>query len=281
MVTTLEIQVDGLTVRAYDTAGPGEDDRLPVLWHHGTPNLGLPPAPLFAEADALGLRWLSYDRPGYGGSTRAVGRGVGYSARIATALADALDIDELAVAGHSGGATHALACAALLPDRVVAAVSIAGLAPVDAAGLDWFAGMIPSGVAALRAAQGGLEVKTAHEGSGVEYDPEFTPQDLAELDGAWEWLGTVANAASGDVDGLIDDDLAYVTPWGFEPTALDAPVLLVQGGKDGIVPDTHARWLAAHLPHAELWWDPDDGHVSVLRHAKAALAWLRVTADRT
>ena len=59
---------DGRTWRFYDQ-GPSKDGNLAVFWLHGTPNIGLPPEPLFADAARLGLRWLGYDRPGYGGST--------------------------------------------------------------------------------------------------------------------------------------------------------------------------------------------------------------------
>jgi pimeloyl-ACP methyl ester carboxylesterase len=60
---------DGRTLHVYETGANDADDRLTVFWHHGTPNVGVPPAPLFAAADELGMRWVSYDRPGYGGST--------------------------------------------------------------------------------------------------------------------------------------------------------------------------------------------------------------------
>src|SRR5437870_8225142 len=102
--------IDGRMLHVYDTA-PGESGRLPVVWHHGTPNLGAPPEPLFAAADRLGLRWVSFDRPGYGGSTVAPGRTVSSVAGDVAAAADALGIDEFAVMGYSGGGTYALGCA--------------------------------------------------------------------------------------------------------------------------------------------------------------------------
>ena len=93
---------DARTLHAYDAGGDSE--RLAVFWHHGTPNIGAPPAPLFADADRLGLRWVSYDRPGYGGSTPQPGRDVASAANFTAAVADALDIERFAVMGHSGGA---------------------------------------------------------------------------------------------------------------------------------------------------------------------------------
>ena len=155
VVTELDLELgDGRTLHAYDTH-PGATDGVAVCWHHGTPNIGAPPTPLFAAADRLGLRWVSYDRPGYGGSTPLPGRNIASGAADTAAVADALGIDRLAVMGHSGGGPHAIACGALLADRVIGVVSTAGLAPFDAEGLDWFAGMAASGVASLRAAAAG------------------------------------------------------------------------------------------------------------------------------
>jgi pimeloyl-ACP methyl ester carboxylesterase len=267
---------DGRTLHAYD-AGRGDTDRpLAIVWHHGTPNVGAPPEPLFPAAARLGIRWVSFDRPGYGGSTPHPGRDIASAAADARSVADALGIDRFAVVGHSGGGPHALACGALLPERVVGVVSIAGLAPFGAEGLDWFAGMAASGVASLRAAAEGRAAKEAHEASGVEYDPEFTGADLAALEGKWSWLGSVVGPAVEHGPGaLIDDDLAYVAPWGFDPARVVAPTLFLHGGRDRVVPSTHSEWLARYCPPAELWLSADDGHISVLSSATSALEWLR------
>lgn len=298
MVTETDVALaDGSTLHAYDTAvgarsgdGPRSGSGsppLPVCWFHGTPNLGTPPTPLFAAADRLGLRWVSYDRPGYGGSTRRPGRDLASAAGDVAAVADALGIARFAVFGHSGGAPHALACAALLPDRVVAAVGVAGLAPLDAVGLEWFAGMAASGQASLRAAAGGRAAKEDHEASGVEYDPEFTAGDLAALNGEWSWFGgvveaAVASAVRGVVPGLVDDDLAYVAPWGFDPAQIRVPLLLLHGGRDRVVPASHSRWLAGRCAGSELRFAAEEGHISVLRQGPEALEWLRrVTTGAT
>jgi pimeloyl-ACP methyl ester carboxylesterase len=148
MVTQTDLLLsDGRTLHAYDAVADGVDARLAVFWHHGTPNLGAPPEPLFPAAARSGIRWLSYDRPGYGGSTPHPGRDVASAAADVASVADALGIEQFAVMGHSGGAAHALACAALLPERVLAAVCGSGLAPYHAQGLDWFAGMGAAGAA--------------------------------------------------------------------------------------------------------------------------------------
>jgi pimeloyl-ACP methyl ester carboxylesterase len=282
-LTERDVQLeDGRTLHAYDTSAERSDDRLAVIWHHGTPNIGAPPEPLFPDAERLGLRWVSYDRPGYGGSTPNPGRDVASAAADVAAVADVLGIDRFAVMGHSGGGPHALACAALLPDRVVAVVSVAALAPYDAEGLDFFAGMADAGIASLAAAGEGREARERYEESGAEDDVGFTPADEAALSGEWSWfLDVVRPALAGGPSGMIDDDLAYVGPWGFDPNQVVAPVLLLHGGSDRVVPSTHGRWLAGRIPSAELRIFPEDGHITVLSSGVAALAWLKELADGT
>ena len=283
-VTEFDLELsDGRTLHAYDThaggaegaGGPAARGGLPVVWHHGTPNVGAPPEPLFPAAERNGIRWVSYDRPGYGGSTPHPGRDVASAAADVAAIADALGIDRFAVMGHSGGGPHALACAALLPERVLGVVSGAGLAPFGAEGLDWFAGMSPSGEGELRASAVGRAPLEKLLASSV-FDPEmFTPADHGALEGAWSWLNTVAGKGlDNGIGAMADDDLAYVAPWGFTPAQVGAPTLLLHGGLDRIVPNSHSRWLARHCPSSELWLRPDDGHISVLGSAADALDWL-------
>jgi pimeloyl-ACP methyl ester carboxylesterase len=266
---------DGRTLHGYDTGGDG----VPVMWNHGTPNVGAPPRPLLGLADELGLRWVSFDRPGYGGSTAHPGRSVASSAADAATLADTLHLDRFASVGHSGGGPHAIAAAALQPARVIAVVALAGLAPRDAAGLDWFAGMGPTSTASLRAAENGLGGKRLHERENADAPIDFIAHDWVALAGPWGWLGEVAAAgiASG-TDALIDDDIAFVTPWGIDLAEVMAPVLLMHGTDDHVVPASHSSWLASHLGSAELWLVEGESHVSALadaeRGADAALRWL-------
>jgi pimeloyl-ACP methyl ester carboxylesterase len=175
--------------------------------------------------------------------------------------------------GASGGGPHALACAALLPDRVIGAVSIAGLAPFDAVGIDWFGGMADD--SALRAAMRGRDPRAAYEET-AEFDPaSFTERDYAALDGPWSALGEdVGLASAAGPDGIIDDDIAFVRPWGFDVADIAAPVLIVQGGQDRVVPPAHGEWLVNHLPNAELWFRPRDGHISILGACPLAMDWL-------
>jgi pimeloyl-ACP methyl ester carboxylesterase len=152
---------------------------------------------------------------------------------------------------------------------------MAGLAPFNAEGLDWFAGMAAAAAAELRAAAQGRAALEDHLAS-AEFDPDqFTPANHAALAGAWSWLGEVAGQAiEGGPGGMVDDDLAYVAPWGFHPGRVRPPVLFLHGGQDRMVPSSHGEWLARQTRSAELWLRPDDGHISVLHSGAAALGWL-------
>ncbi|MHA6764638.1 alpha/beta fold hydrolase [Streptacidiphilus sp. PAMC 29251] len=279
MLTTTEIDLelsDGRTLHVYDADAAAGTTRTAVVWHHGTPNIGAPPEPLFPFAERNGLRWVSYDRPGYGGSTRHPDRDVASAAADVAVIADALGLDRFAVMGHSGGGPHALACAALLPERVLGVLCGASLAPFDAEDLDdWFTGMVASGEAELRAAVEGRAALEQVLAAG-DFDPEmFTPADFAALQGEWAWLGSVAGKGlDNGIGPMVDDDLAYVRPWGFDPARIVAPVVLLHGGQDRIVPSSHGEWLARHCPSAELWRRPDDGHISVLGSGEQALGRL-------
>src|ERR1700722_4628089 len=289
MVTETGIRLsDGRTLHAYDTRADGQADRggdgqagAPgaVFWLHGSPNVGSPPEPLFAAAEANGLRWVSYDRPGYGGSGPHDGRTIASAAADVAAIADALGLGRFTVLGHSGGGPHALACAAALPERVIAAVSVSAPAPLDAEGLDWFAGWSPGIAAENRAATAGraaLEAHWAEAGAEPEgMDAFFTDADLAALEGSWSWLAGVAGQAMEQGGpGYLEDTLAAVRPWGFRPDAIRVPVLIMHGARDKMVPRAHGEWLADHCPAAELRIVPDAGHITVLDSAPEALAWL-------
>lgn len=274
MVSIRDVRLtDGRLVRVYDTGVEEVADAPTVLWHHGSPQTGAPLEPLLSAATARGIRLLSYGRPSYGGSSPHRGRNVASAGTDVAQIVDALGVARFAVMGASGGGPHALACAAFLPDRVTGVVCLAGLAPFTES-FDWYAGMVAAG--GLRAASAGREARERYAVS-AEFDVNsFTPADWAALNGAWASLGADSvQAGAAGPNGLIDDDLAFVAPWGFDVAQIEAPVLLVQGGQDRVVPPTHGDWLMRNCPSSELWLRPRDGHISILGAVPLAMDWLR------
>lgn len=268
----------GRSVHVYDSSPrTGAANGPCVFWHHGTPQTGQLPPPLLALVASAGARLVAHDRPGYGTSSADPGRSVASVAADVAAVADALQVERLAVLGVSGGGPHALACAVLLGDRVQAAACLASPAPFDADGLDWFVGMAPSGVAEFRAAARSRSALVAHlrRPSPDDFD-EFAPADLPVFAGPYgSWLVESSTLGlAGGYEGAVEDDQALVAPWGFDPATITSPVLLLQGGADRFVPSSHAQWLGERCPDAEVRVTPDDGHVSIISRSEEALAWL-------
>src|SRR6185369_11865093 len=150
----------------------GDSQGMPVFLMHGTPGSRSGPKPRAGVAYRRGVWLITYDRPGYGGSTRHPHRRVADAAVDVRTIADALGIDRFAVVGRSGGGPHALACAALLPDRIVRTAVMVSLAPANASGLDWYADMAEENVAAYSTAEADLAEQVAARAAGTLRDPE-------------------------------------------------------------------------------------------------------------
>jgi len=258
-------------------AGPA--DGLPLVLHEGTP-CGLVLYPPTVRAAALrGLRVILAARPGYEGSTPRPGRRVADVAGDTAAVLDDLGADSFVTAGWSGGGPHALACAAALPGRCLAAASIAGVAPYPAPGLDWMAGMGPENVAEFSAALAGEPELTAFLDREAATMSTVTGPDVAQAFGGLvieadqavltgEYADHVAAclraALSSGIAGWRDDDLAFTRDWGFSldgETPLRAAIW--QGDQDRMVPFAHGQWLAAAIPGARVHLMPGDGHLSM------------------
>jgi pimeloyl-ACP methyl ester carboxylesterase len=281
MVTTRDLTLtDGRRLVVHDAGRPGAfdgADPLTLIWHHGSPQTGALLEPIVAAAAARNIRLVSYARPSYGGSSPKRGREVASAADDVAQLADELGIARFAVMGASGGGPHALACGALLPDRVIGAVCLASPAPYTET-FDWYAGMVSPG--GLRSAQAGPEARERYAETEEFDENSFTRTDWAALQGGWASLGRDAlEAGSAGPEGLVDDDLAIVTPWGFDVAAITVPVLLIQGGEDRVIPPAHADSLLRTCPTSELWLRPRDGHISILDACPVAMDWLRATGE--
>ena len=258
---------------AGETTAPG------VLFHVGTPATGTPFAPVVDATLARGCRFVTYSRPGYAGSTRLEGRSVADCAADVAALLDALSLDRVFTIGWSGGGPHALACAALLPDRVTAAATLAGVAPWDAEGLAWLDGMAEENLEEFGATVEGPGVllrfleplvadrvavtaeTVAHGLGGL-----LTDVDRAALTGEFaEFLAETNRAAiSSGPWGWLDDDLAFARDWGFALDETDTPVTVWHGRHDAMVPTAHGEWLADRIPGARRRILDDEGHLSLV-----------------
>lgn len=277
---------DGRVLRAFEGGDPTGDL---VVYHHGTPMSGLLERRWVDEASARGLRLVGYDRAGYGGSTRLRGRAVSDVVSDIAALADSIGVDRFYTWGVSGGGPHALACAALLPDRVIAAAAIASVAPYDADGLDFLAGMGQDNLDEFGAAvesEQALDAFLSRERDGLlaasaedlrtAMDSLLPEVDKAMLTGEFaEFMhAAMTSGLRQTADGWFDDDLAFVRPWGFDVSEVTVPLLIAQGEQDLMVPYAHGRWLAGRVPAAATWMLPDDGHVSLGAKVAEVLDWL-------
>jgi pimeloyl-ACP methyl ester carboxylesterase len=267
---------EGRTVQVL-TAGP--DDLLPFVLHTGTPAGLVHYQPIADAAVNAGLRCVMYSRPGYGGSDPQPGRLVADAAGDVAAILDHLGVGNFVTAGWSGGGPHALACAALLTGRCLAAATIAGVAPYSAAGLDWLDGMADENVTEFSMAVGGADKLTdflaetaAHlsEVTGAEVIEALgglvTAPDKASLTGGFaDYLAHATRAAvAGGIAGWRDDDLAFVTDWGFALDDVTVPVAVWQGDQDAMVPAGHGRWLASHIRGASARLIDGQGHLSLV-----------------
>jgi pimeloyl-ACP methyl ester carboxylesterase len=268
----------------------GDPRGRPVLVHGGTPNSRNLFRGHLADAERQGIRLISYDRPGYGGSTPHPGRTVADCATDVRTIADALTIERLAIWGISGGGPHALACAALLPDRLVAVASLASPAPHDAAGLDYFAGMgdmnvedmklmvdDPDAARAKTVTDRETMLTATPEGIRDFMQSLLSPVDAAVLTGelAEHMARNIRDGLAPGIDGWWDDGWAELQPWGFDLDAIRVPVMLWHGRHDRFVPFAHGEWLARQIPGAEAHLSEDDGHLTLWQQRIPAVhAWL-------
>jgi pimeloyl-ACP methyl ester carboxylesterase len=274
--------------RVIEFLAAGPADGLPLVLHEGTPCGLVLYAPTVRAAAIRGLRVVLAARPGYEGSTPRPGRRVVDVAQDTAAVLDDLGAATFVTLGWSGGGPHALACAAALPGRCLAAGSIAGVAPFTADGLDWLGGMAPENIAEFGAARRGEAALTEFLDREAAMMGAITGEsvasslgglvieaDKAVLTGAFadHIAACLRTAVSSGIAGWRDDDLAFVRDWGFSlgwespspsPAPGDpAPVAVWQGDQDQMVPFAHGKWLAASIRDARVHLMPGDGHLSM------------------
>ena len=267
----------------------GEPNGDPVFFLHGTPGSRLGPRPRAMVLYQLGVRLIAFDRPGYGESVPRPGRTVADVAADVSAIADALELDHFAAIGRSGGAPHALACAALLPDRITRVAALVGLAPSGAEGLDWFAGMTQGNITEFSAARQGSGIvgeRLRAAAERIRADPRQMINDLyADLtESDRQVVGDVgirkmlisnfSEAFRFSADGWIDDVMALTAPWGFDPGDIAVPTLLWHGAEDRFTPAGHAAWLGDQIPGAIAIVEPGRSHFGALQVIPDVLPWL-------
>ncbi|HEX3299135.1 MAG TPA: alpha/beta hydrolase [Actinomycetota bacterium] len=265
--------------RSVDVYVDGPPDGVPLVSHHGTPGAGLPYGPFVRAAAERGMRWVSYSRPGYASSTRVEGRSVADCVADVVAIVDSLGAGRFYTTGGSGGGPHTLACAALLPDRVLACAAIASVAPRDASGLDWTDGMGPENIEEFGAAEEGpnaLERFLEPEAQGLREANSaqelidtmaglLPPVDRGALSGAYAeaTIESMHRSVRSGIWGWFDDDMAFLKDWGFSVDAIEVPVAVWQGRHDQMVPFGHGAWLAEHTAGARPHLLVDHGHLSI------------------
>lgn len=277
---------DRRTLRCYEGGDPAG---ALVIHHHGTPGSGLLRRDWVEDAAQRGIRLVGYDRAGYGSSSRRDGRTVGDVVADISGLADSLGVDRFLTWGVSGGGPHALACAALLPERTIAAATLASVAPYDAEGLDFLGGMGQDNVEEFGAAASGeasLRPYLEAQSQGLLASTPDNLRDsmetlLPEVDRvaltgeAAEFLhSSMTSGLRHGVDGWLDDDLAFATGWGFDVASISIPFLLMQGDQDLMVPFAHGRWLAGAIGSATPRLLPGEGHLSLEARVPEVHEWL-------
>jgi pimeloyl-ACP methyl ester carboxylesterase len=282
---TQEVCVAGKRRVAVDSWG--SPTGMPVFLLHGTPGSKSGPRPRSSVLYRLGIQLISYDRPGYGGSDPHPGRTVADAAADVEAIADELKLGEFAVVGRSGGGPHALACAALLENRVRSVACLVGLAPSNAKDLDWYAGMTESNAGEFEASSREIRTHLAQQAMKVREDPremlKLLKSDLAGPDKrvvndiAIRRLldDTYAEAVRKGSDGWIDDVVALRRPWHFDVTTVKVPVLLWHGADDAFSPAAHTDWLAQQIPKAVVMVERGAAHFSALEILPSALKWAK------
>ncbi len=277
-----------LTVRCPDgrqllaeVAGPEDGDL--VVFHTGTPGSCYLYDGQIRECAQRGLRVACAARPGYDGSDRLPGRSYADNPADTAVVADELGAKTFYVIGHSGGGGPALADAALLPQRVRAAAAVSTLAPREAAGFDWHAGLEANQPEEEALLAGDAELEALLSGLAEAMGRVKTGEDIIRNDDLRKFYADVDRACfsgeflefmvrsyplavRGGIWGWFDDDKVIWGDWGFDLTQIDVPVAVWQGGRDRTIPVAHTEWIAGTVPGAEYRLLEDEGHVSLLKH---------------
>ena len=261
-----------------------------ALFEYGTPGTRRLSPQLVDAARLAGFALLVVDRPGYGRTSRSQGRRIVDVVDDVRAVLDGVGWSRFAVWGGSGGAPHALAIAARMAGRVSACASVVGLAPFEATGLDWYAGMSTGNVEEFQAAASGeqayrpiverlaAEALASVEAGGLQVagDYELPEADRSALAARHEedgYLERMRLTYGDGVDGWVDDCLALTKPWGFALSEVTTPASVWYGVADVLASKDHHDYLISHVPHAKRR-ELSGGHVLSTRDLLEIYEWL-------
>jgi pimeloyl-ACP methyl ester carboxylesterase len=251
-----------------------------VMYFHGAPTSRLD-LTVFEDAfTASDVRVVSPDRPGYGGSSPLAGRRREDWPVDVASLADHLGVERFAVMGLSSGGPYAVACSALLPERVASAGVVGGVTDFGWDGA-WDGYLEDEGalmwIGDEAKAVAWCEARYGADGSGFLEGGlgELPPADQAALDDealATVLFTTVGEAFRQGVGGYAQDIVLQGEPWAFDTGAIVAPVWVLHGEADTLVPVAHARHTAEMIPGATLSTWPDHGHISIFSEIRQLAA---------
>jgi pimeloyl-ACP methyl ester carboxylesterase len=255
-----------------------------IVFHHGTPHHASAWSTWLDAAAARGLRAISYSRAGYGISDRNEGRTVISNNEDIRELLDSFGIIDFISIGWSGGGPHALATTAMHGSK--GAITLAGVGAYGVDDLDFLAGMGPENeeefgeaikgedaISAWMDANAGAFKSVTGDQIRESFGGLISDADKAVIEGSYaeELAASMRKGLAVSFDGWIDDDIAFVQPWGFELNAIKVPVQIWQGDQDLMVPHAHSYWLEKHIPESSLNFVPGHGHVSLVVEYKSQI----------
>lgn len=262
----------------------GTPQAMALVFHHGTPGATSTWEAWLSEVENQGGFAFSYSRPGYGQSDRHEGRTIIDNASDIEEILRHFGIEKIVSIGWSGGGPHCLADTTLF--QSVAAISIAGVGPFGANDLDFLEGMGEENHIEFGAAVQGPAAIEDWMKNNASALAQVTGDEIIEAfggligdadkkslnDGAAEGVAkSYRQSIEAGYYGWMDDDLAFVEPWGFDIASITKPVELWQGNDDFMVPHAHGYWLEKNIPTAKLHFVPGEGHISLGENKRSAI----------
>jgi pimeloyl-ACP methyl ester carboxylesterase len=267
--------------RALAYAEWGPVDGRPVLHFHGVPD-GRFSWGGGSICEDRGVRMITVDRPGVGGSDPKPGRSVANWPADVEELAKRLELDRFAVSGWSAGGAYALACAHELQPRIDAVALVSGAGRLDLPGFveqmstasAWrLAARAPSAMTLAYSCLARLARRSPGAAQKILFSglPKVDRAVIDCPDVGPRLLSAYVEATRPGGRGLTEDMQAVLNPWGFDPAEIHLPVHMVYGRRDTVAPPTHAEYWIETLEAANPVWVEDAGHFLIEGHVGKVL----------